>query len=51
MMHTGLDSVLILMEKLADQLDRTINIVQKQNSRIESLETRVAKLEKQKEEN
>jgi len=47
MMHTNLDSVLDLMAKTTEQLERTINIVQKQNSRIESLEARVVKLEKQ----
>jgi len=49
MLHTDLDSVLNIINKLADQAGRTIRIVEKQNQRIEFLEARVAKLEKQKE--
>jgi phage-related minor tail protein len=39
--------LLNLLGKATDQLERVIGIVEKQNHRIDSLETKVAKLEKQ----
>jgi len=50
MMHTDLDSVLNIMNKITEQLDRTVRIVQKQEQRIASLEDRVTRLEYPKEE-